>query len=194
MAAIRLLKQLEAEQRFATPEEQAVLARYVGWGGLKNAFYIGERTRGYSYGQSEETVWVNARKELAELLTDSEYEAARSSTLNAHYTSPEIVRAMWEGARALGFDGGRVLEPAVGSGNFFGMMPLDLREGGAMAAVEKDELTARLAKLRGFLFDPTSNHLSNTQRALLQAQASAMETYLVILNLRVAYAGEAGHG
>ena len=135
VAAIKLLKQLEAEDRLATPEEQKVLARYVGWGGLAPVF---------SYGR--DSAWESEKAELRELLTDEEYSAARGSTNNAHYTSPEVIKGVWDIIERLGFKGGKVLEPSVGIGNFFGMMPEKLRSKSSLNGVELDSLTGRIAK------------------------------------------------
>ena len=135
VAAIKLLKQLEAEDRLATPEEQKVLARYVGWGGLAPVF---------SYGR--DSTWESEKAELRELLTDEEYNAARGSTNNAHYTSPEVIKGVWDIIERLGFKGGKVLEPSMGIGNFFGMMPEKLRSKSSLNGVELDSLTGRIAK------------------------------------------------
>ena len=135
VAAIRLLKQLEAENRLATPEEQKVLARYVGWGGLSPVF---------SYGR--DPAWESEKAEIKELLTDEEYSAARESTLNAHYTSPEVIKGVWKILERLGFKGGKVLEPSMGIGNFFGIMPEKLRNKSSLNGVELDPLTGRIAK------------------------------------------------
>lgn len=135
VAAIKLLKQLEAEDRLATPEEQKVLARYVGWGGLAPVF---------SYGR--DSAWESEKAELRELLTDEEYSAARGSTNNAHYTSPEVIKGVWDIIERLGFKGGKVLEPSMGIGNFFGMMPEKLRSKSSLNGVELDSLTGRIAK------------------------------------------------
>ena len=135
VAAIRLLKQLEAENRLATPEEQKVLARYVGWGGLSPVF---------SYGR--DPAWESEKAEIKELLTDEEYSAARESTLNAHYTSPEVIKGVWKILERLGFKGGKVLEPSMGIGNFFGIMPEKLRSKSSLNGVELDPLTGRIAK------------------------------------------------
>ena len=135
VAAIKLLKQLEAEDRLATPEEQKVLARYVGWGGLAPVF---------SYGR--DSAWESEKTELRELLTDEEYNAARGSTNNAHYTSPEVIKGVWDIIERLGFKGGKVLEPSMGIGNFFGMMPEKLRSKSSLNGVELDSLTGRIAK------------------------------------------------
>lgn len=135
--AIKLLKQLEAESRLATPEEQKVLAHYVGWGGLSPVFNI--------YGRGAEQ-WQAEQKELRELLTREEYEAARASVNNAHYTSPEVIKGVWDIVGRLGFKGGRVLEPSMGIGNFFGMMPEAMRNKSALNGVELDSITGRIAK------------------------------------------------
>lgn len=135
VAAIKLLKQLEAEDRLATPEEQKVLARYVGWGGLAPVF---------SYGR--DSTWESEKAEIKELLTDEEYSAARASTNNAHYTLPEVIKGVWDIIERLGFKGGKVLEPSMGIGNFFGMMPEKLRSKSSLNGVELDSLTGRIAK------------------------------------------------
>lgn len=138
VAAIKLLKQLESENRLATPEEQKILARYVGWGGLAPVFNIYDRT-----GASE---WSNERVELKELLSKEEYESARHSTLNAHYTAPGVVKGIWDLVQRLGFKGGRILEPSMGVGNFFGLMPRNIMNKSSLSGIELDGLTGRLAK------------------------------------------------
>lgn len=135
--AIKLLKQLEAESRLATPEEQKVLARYVGWGGLSPVFN--------TYGRGAEQ-WKNEQQELQGLLTSEEYNAARASTNNAHYTSPEVIKGVWDIVGRLGFKGGRVLEPSMGIGNFYGMMPEAMRSKSALNGVELDSITGRIAR------------------------------------------------
>lgn len=135
--AIQTLKQIEADGRMATPAEQQVLVKYTGWGALK------EEAFGY-YGRHAD--FDALRDQLRELLTDEEWTAARSSTLNAHYSAMGIIDAMWRAARRLGFDGGRVSEPAVGVGHFLGRMPADLAVRSARVGVELDSLTARIAK------------------------------------------------
>ncbi|HSC80975.1 MAG TPA: N-6 DNA methylase, partial [Chitinolyticbacter sp.] len=137
VAAIRILKQLESTNRQATAEEQAALAKYVGWGGLPGAF---ERSDG-----TANKGWEKQVAELKSLLTPDEYAAAAASTRNAHYTSPEIVSGMWSLMERLGFTGGRVLEPSVGVGNFFGLMPQGLRKSSALHGVELDRITSGLA-------------------------------------------------
>lgn len=135
--AIRTLKTLEAERRRATPDEQRILARYVGWGGLANAFpdpMTGEF----------KDKWKARGEELRSLLSPKEYTDARRSTRNAHYTSEVVVSAMWDAARRLGFRGGLVLENSMGTGNFLGLKPEDLP--GKFIGVEYDNLTSRIAQ------------------------------------------------
>ena len=109
--AIRLLKELEAAGQQASPEQQEILSRYVGWGGLADAF------------DPEKPAWASEYAQLKELLTPEEYAAARSSTLNAHYTSPTVIQAIYEAVDRMGFETGNILEPSMGVGNFFGMLP-----------------------------------------------------------------------
>ena len=109
--AIRTLKQIEAESRLATPEEQEILSRYVGWGGLAQAFDPGNDK------------WANEYAELKELLTPEEYKSARASVLNAHYTSPQVIRAIYQALENMDFKPGNILEPSMGVGNFFGLTP-----------------------------------------------------------------------
>jgi N12 class adenine-specific DNA methylase len=142
IAAIRLLKQLEGENRRAGPSEQRTLARYVGWGGLKNAF----RVAGAKDGAGVAKGWEKRVAELEELLTPEELRAARNSTTAAHYTSQTVVEAMWQAVERLGFGGGAVLEPSVGTGNFLGLMPAGMRKNARVFAVEYDGLTARIAQ------------------------------------------------
>lgn len=134
VAAIKILKALDAENRKATPDERKALARYVGFGALKGAF------------DPDNKAWAKQYAELRELLTDEEFASARASILNAHYTSPVVVKAMYQAVEQMGFKGGRVLEPSVGSGNFFGMMPAALRNASKLHGVELDLLTSKLAK------------------------------------------------
>lgn len=138
MEALRLVRALEAENRYATPEEQAVLARWVGWGGLKTVF------DGKHKGTTSQ--WGRAQAELKELLTTQEYIAAMRSTNDAHYTSRTVVKAMWRAMRNFGFDGGRALEPTIGSGNFLGLQPADLSAKTEWFAAELDPLTGMIAK------------------------------------------------
>lgn len=134
VAAIRLLKTLEDEDRRATAAEQKTLARYVGWGGLKQAF------------DPDNASWAREYAELRELLSEDEYAAARRSMLDAHYTSPEVVKAMWGGLEHLGFSGGSLLEPSIGIGNFIGLMPANLRNKTNVLGVELDRLTSSLVQ------------------------------------------------
>ena len=127
--AIRLLKKLEAEDRFATPEEQEILAQYVGWGGLADCF----DERHSKYG------------ELKALLTEDEYAAARASTLNAHYTTPVVIRAIYDTLSHMGFQSGNILEPSCGVGNFFGCLPETMGDS-KLYGVELDSLTGRIAQ------------------------------------------------
>jgi len=137
LAAIRTLKAIEEANRRATPEEQAALARYVGWGGLANAFpdpLTGEY----------KSAWSARGKELRELLDDAEFAAARRSTRNAHYTSKPVVQAMWKAVERLGFKGGLALETSMGVGNFLGLKPQGTPA--SFIGVEYDSLTSRIAQ------------------------------------------------
>ena len=136
--AIKTLRRLEESREPASREDQAILAKWVGWGGLPQAFERSDRT--FSKG------WEREAAELKALLSPEELKAAAASTRNAHYTSPEVVKGMWDAMRRLGFDGGRVLEPSVGAGNFFGLMPTDLRGASALHGVELDPITGGIAK------------------------------------------------
>ena len=131
--AIRTLNNIEAENRTATPVEQAVLSGYTGWGAIPQAF------------DSDNKDWSNEYAQLKELLTDDEYMAARRSTMNAHFTSPVIISAIYEGLKNIGFESGKILEPAMGIGNFFGAMPENMRNS-ELHGVELDSLTGRIAK------------------------------------------------
>ena len=133
IAAIQTLKQIEAEGRQATPQEQETLSKYVGWGGLPQAF------------DAENASWQKEYQQLKSLLTDEEYAAARGSTLNAHYTSPVVIRAMYEALDSMGFQDGNVLEPACGVGNFFGMLPESMSQS-RLYGVELDSITGRMAR------------------------------------------------
>ena len=133
--AIRLVKQLEAEGRYATEAEQVILSKYVGWGGLANAF------------DQRKADWAKEFQELKELLTDEEYTSARGSTLNAHYTDISVIKAMYDGLKQLGFTGGRMMEPSSGVGNFVGAMPADMAAGvRSWTMVELDGITGLIAK------------------------------------------------
>ena len=132
--AIRLLQKIEAEHRTATPEEQQTLSRYAGWGGLSDAFDIGKAN------------WHTEYQELKNLLSPEEYALARESTLNAHYTSPAIIQGIYNVIDRMGFSGGNVLEPAMGTGNFFGMLPESMKNS-RLYGVELDSISGRIAKL-----------------------------------------------
>ncbi len=133
VAAIRTLKQIESEYRLATPTEQEILSQYVGWGGLPDAF------------DESKPQWSEEYAELKELLTSEEYRSARASTLNAHYTSPTVIRAMYQAIESMGFRTGNILEPSCGIGNFFGMLPESMT-GSKLYGVELDDLTGRIAR------------------------------------------------
>ena len=133
--AIRLVKKLEAEGRYATEAEQVILSKYVGWGGLASAF------------DERKADWSKEFKELRDLLTKEEYELARGSTLNAHYTDISVIKAMYDGLRQLGFNGGRMMEPSSGVGNFVGAMPTDMSaKVKSWTMVELDGITGLIAK------------------------------------------------
>ena len=132
--AIRTLFKLEREHRGATPEEQQVLSQYVGWGGLSDAFDPGKDS------------WAKEYTELKGLLSEDEYAAARSSTLNAHYTSPVVIRAIYDAVEKMGFKSGNILEPSMGVGNFFGMLPDGMADS-RLYGVELDSITGRIAKM-----------------------------------------------
>ena len=133
IAAIRTLKAIESENRQATPEEQEILSRYVGWGGIPQAF------------DERNAAWDEEYRELKTLLTDEEYEMARASTLNAHFTSPTVIRAMYEAVEQMGFLTGNILEPSCGVGNFFGLLPESM-ENSRLYGVELDSITGRIAR------------------------------------------------
>ena len=132
--AIRTLFKLEEEHRGATAEEQQVLSQYVGWGGLADAFDSGKDS------------WAKEYVELKGLLSEDEYAAARSSTLNAHYTSPTVIRGIYDAVERMGFRSGNILEPSLGVGNFFGMLP-DSMADSRLYGVELDSITGRIAKM-----------------------------------------------
>ena len=131
--AIETLFQLERENRNATPEEQEVLASYVGWGGLADAF------------DPDKGNWSQAYTTLKNLLSEDEYAAARASTLNAHYTSPTVIRAIYDAVAQMGFETGNILEPSMGIGNFFGMLPPEMQSS-QLYGVELDSITGRIAQ------------------------------------------------
>ena len=133
MSAIKLLHDLQIENRLATPKEQETLAKYVGWGGLSMAF------------DSNNAVWANEYKELKSVLSDEEYHAAMESTLTAFYTPPIVIKAMYEALDRLGFSQGNILEPSCGTGNFLGLLP-DSMEKSKLHGIEIDPLSGRIAK------------------------------------------------
>ena len=133
MAAINLLKELEFEGLQASPEQQEILSRYVGWGGLADAF------------DESKDNWKDEFAELYTALSPEEYAAARASTLNAHYTSPTVIKAIYEAVGSMGFQTGNILEPAMGVGNFFGLLPQEM-QGSRLYGVELDSITGRIAK------------------------------------------------
>ena len=134
VTAIKTLKQIESEHRHATAEEQDILAHYSGWGGIADAF------------DSSKENWSREYAELKDLLTDKEYSAARESTLTAFYTEPYIIKSIYTALGNMGFTGGEILDPAMGTGNFFGNLPAEMAENSRLYGVELDSLTARIAK------------------------------------------------
>ena len=132
-AAIRTLQEIEFDNRLATPEEQEILSRYVGWGGLPQAFDEGKED------------WANEFIELQTLLSPEEYEAAKATTLNAHYTSPAVIKAIYQAVENMGFRTGNVLEPSYGIGNFFGLVPESMKDS-KLFGVELDSITGRIAR------------------------------------------------
>ena len=133
VAAIQTLKQVEAEGRLATPEEQEILSRYVGWGGLPQAF------------DENNEQWAEEFAQLKTLLSPEEYEAAKATTLNAHYTSPTVIKAIYQAVENMGFHTGNILEPSCGIGNFFGLVPEAMQDS-RLYGVELDSLTGRIAQ------------------------------------------------
>lgn len=133
VAAIRTLKEIEFDDRLATPEEQEILSRYVGWGGLPQAF------------DENNEQWADEFTELYGLLSPEEYEAAKATTLNAHYTSPTVIKAIYQAVENMGFRTGNVLEPSCGIGNFFGLVPESMKDS-KLFGVELDSITGRIAQ------------------------------------------------
>ena len=133
VAAIRTLQAIEAENRYATPDEQQTLSRYVGWGGIPQVF------------DEQNAGWSKEYAELKDLLTEDEYASARASTLNAHYTSPTVIRAIYDTVERMGFRTGNILEPACGVGNFFGLLPESMA-GSHLYGTELDSITGRIAQ------------------------------------------------
>lgn len=132
--AIRLLKQIESDDRPATPEEQSILSKYVGWGGISQAF------------DSTNASWQKEYQDLKGLLSAEEYEAARASTLTAFYTPPAVISAIHSALKSFGLNGGNVLDPACGTGRFFGYLPADVEKSSRLFGVELDDLTGRIAQ------------------------------------------------
>jgi hypothetical protein len=135
MAAIETLRQIEAENRDATPQEKSILVKYAGWGGIPQVF-----------AQEPPDDWREEHTQIAQLLSKDEFDAARASTLNAHYTAPKIVQAMYAAVERLGFEGGRILEPSCGLGHFVGLMPDGMHARSQFTGIELDSITARLAQ------------------------------------------------
>lgn len=136
ITAIELLRKLENETRQPTTEEREALNRYTGWGGLPQAFN----------GDQKDQAWVSRAELLKSLLNEDEHRSAEASTPNAHYTAPEVIGAMWSMVERLGFKGGRILEPAAGTGFFLGCMPKEIAEKSTVTAIELDQLSARILK------------------------------------------------
>lgn len=134
LKAIKILRSLDAEKRPATDEEKAALVKYVGWGAMPQVFDVDSRD------------WRKEQVQLSEILSDNEHRSARATTLNAHYTAPTVISAMYHAAERFGFKGGRVLEPACGIGHFVGLMPDDMLRRSNVTGIEIDPLTARIAK------------------------------------------------
>jgi len=134
LKAIEILRALDAEDRPASPDEKALLVKYVGWGAMPQVFDV------------DSTSWHNEQIRLSEILSDEEHRSARATTLNAHYTAPVVIRSMYEAAQRFGFQGGNILEPACGIGHFIGLMPETMLENSAITGIEIDPLTARIAK------------------------------------------------
>lgn len=135
LAAIRLLKKLETKQQQVSPSEQTLLAKYVGWGGLANTFFDDYNPK-----------FSKEREELKNLVTEKEYSAMKQSSLTAYYTDPLLIRQMWQKLEADGFTGGKILDPSMGTGNFFAAMPKQLRENSQLYGVELDTITGAIAK------------------------------------------------
>ncbi|MFD3049900.1 N-6 DNA methylase, partial [Streptococcus agalactiae] len=135
VAAVRLVKSLESEHRQATPSEQELLAKYVGWGGLANELFDEYNPK-----------FSKEREELKTLVTEKEYSDMKQSSLTAYYTDPLLIREMWNKLERVGFTGGRVLDPSMGTGNFFAAMPKHLRENSELYGIELDTITGAIAK------------------------------------------------
>ena len=146
--AIQVLQKIEAENRYATPEEQAVMAKYVGWGGIPQAFTTDRAAEslGGNLGEAAPSGWEAEQKQLRELLTLDEYKAARASTLTSFYTPPEVTDGVYQALSQFGFEGGNVLEPSMGVGNFFAKMPENMRDNSRLYGVELDSISGRIAQ------------------------------------------------
>ena len=149
MEAITALKKVESENRPATPEEQQVLSKYVGWGGIPDAF------------EPDKAGWEKEYQDLKTILTPEEYDSARASVLNAHYTSPTVIKAIYKAVSSMGFTSGRILEPACGIGNFFGLLPKEMSES-KLYGVELDGVSGRIAKL---LYPNARIHITGYENA-----------------------------
>ena len=125
---------LDAENRPASPDEKAMLVKYVGWGAMPQVFDV------------DSANWRKEQIQLSEILSDEEHRSARATTLNAHYTAPVVIRSMYEAAQRFGFQGGQILEPACGIGHFIGLMPEEMLQNSSITGIEIDPLTARIAK------------------------------------------------
>ncbi|SFB66254.1 helicase-related protein [Ruminococcus albus] len=147
--AIKTLQKIEAENRYATPEEQRILAGYVGWGGIPQVFTTDRAADsiGGNLGEAAPSGWEDEQKELRELLSEDEYKAARASTLTSFYTPPEVTDGVFQALHQFGFEGGNILEPSMGVGNFFAKMPDDIRGSSKLYGVELDSISGRIAQL-----------------------------------------------
>lgn len=146
--AIQVLQKIEAENRYATPEEQSIMAKYVGWGGIPQAFTTDRAAEslGGNLGEAAPSGWETEQKQLRELLSPDEYKAARASTLTSFYTPPEVTDGVYQALSQFGFEGGNVLEPSMGVGNFFSKMPENMRDNSRLYGVELDSISGRIAQ------------------------------------------------
>lgn len=146
--AIQVLQKIEAENRYATPEEQSVMKKYVGWGGIPQAFTTDRAAESFggNLGEAAPSGWETEQKQLRELLSPDEYKAARASTLTSFYTPPEVTDGVYQALSQFGFEGGNVLEPSMGVGNFFSKMPENMRDNSRLYGVELDSISGRIAQ------------------------------------------------
>lgn len=146
--AIQVLQKIEAENRYATPEEQSIMAKYVGWGGISQAFTTDRAAEslGGNLGEAAPNGWETEQKQLRELLTPEEYKAARASTLTSFYTPPVVTDGVYQALSQFGFEGSNVLEPSMGVGNFFSKMPENMRDNSRLYGVELDSISGRIAQ------------------------------------------------